>query len=236
MKAVPPCPQPQPEAAERITRHLRLCRELIELGMTLARAAADRAIDDIAAPPPVAAIPGSSAAAIAQAQDEARRRAPDYGKLFTHLSRAVRQTMLLETHLADGQPTAPVRISQHGPALNTPATPQPDHDTLRRDTVERLDCALAAHANGQIPVDDLLLAISQQFGLGSGPAPQPEHPPSSTTDVSGPTRPHRSNPAPHTECGASPPEATSRSDRRGPRPATAGGPPDLRRSSRPPDT
>ncbi len=138
--------------------------------MTLARAAAGRALDDIAAAPPVAAIPGSSAGAIAQAEERARHRTPDYGKLFAHLSRAVRQTILLEAAIVEGALPAFRDIATLRQAPRPPAAPSPDRDaihpdTLRRETLERLDCALPDGPHGEIPVEDLLLTISEKFGL-----------------------------------------------------------------------
>ena len=182
--------------------------------MTLARGAAECALQHMAAPPRVAAIPGSSAAAIAQAEDRARQRCPDYGRTFAHISRAVRQTMLLEAHIVEG-PTAPRDPSptqtrpEHRPEYHAEADPTPHAERLRREAAEHLDSSLAAYAEGAIPVEDLLQTISASFGLDSAPAETPpEHQPGTTQPP-----PHRPRAAPAIP-GAQPQSTIRRPDRR----------------------
>ncbi len=64
----------------------------------LARASRNR-LDGSAAAPHSMPIPCSSAAALEQAEERLRHRTPDYGRVFTAVSRAVRQTILLEAHI-----------------------------------------------------------------------------------------------------------------------------------------
>ena len=185
--------------AERRTRHLCVCQELIELGMTLARAAAEHALQDMAAPPPSQTIPGSAAAALAEADARLRHRAPDYGLVFARISRAVRQTVALEAHIAAARPTPAApdpRRARLGAALRQATAIHPNRTALRREAVERLDCALAADPTAAIPIDDMLKAICQALGVTlAEPPAQPQTPAKPHTTAQSPRpRPARSPP------------------------------------------
>ena len=176
MNATParPAPSPAADAAERRTRHLTVCQELIALGMTLARAAAEHALQDMAAPPPTQTIPTSAAACVADAEARLRHHAPDYGLTFARIARTVRQTVALEAHIAEGRaraaaPADPRRV-RLAAALHAATATHPDRAELRRDAAERLDWALDADPDAATPIDDMLQAISQDLGIA---APQP---------------------------------------------------------------
>ena len=196
-----PPSEPAPTADQRRARNLDYCEYLIERGMDLARAASDRALDDIAAPPQVARIPGSSAAEIDQLREESRRRGPDCGKLFTQLSRAIRQTMLLETFLAEGHTPTPQAATQAERRPPTePPKPRLHQDPLRRETLERLDCALPTGPDGEIRVEDALLHIVQDLGLRVIPPASPaDREPVETPDHPGPDRPRQPGHHPETQ-------------------------------------
>ena len=179
MNATParPAPSPTADAAERRTRHLTVCQELIALGMTLARAAAEHALQDMAAPPPTQTIPTSAAACVADAEARLRHHAPDYGLTFARIARTVRQTVALEAHIAEGRaraaaPADPRRV-RLAAALHAATATHPDRAELRRDAAERLDWALDADPDAATPIDDMLQAISQDLGIA---APQPVAP------------------------------------------------------------
>ncbi len=158
---------PRPTAEQRRERNLDHCENLIERGMGLARAASDRALDEIFTAPHVARIATSMAAEIDAWKDEARRRGPDYGKLFTHLSRSVRQTMLLEMFLAEGgipEPAATGTTQRHD-APNPAPNPRPHRDCLRRETLESFDHALPAGPDGEVLVEEILMQIGQDLGI-----------------------------------------------------------------------
>lgn len=76
MTATTPSPEALDPAEARAERHSRILQELAELGMTLARAVAARAVET-----------GDA----------------DLGLAFTRVARAVRQTLALEAKLADGR-------------------------------------------------------------------------------------------------------------------------------------
>ncbi len=168
--------------------------------MTLARAAAERALQDMASPPPTTPTPCSSAAAIEQADERARHRTPDYGRTFAHISRAVRQTILLETHLADGRahahsaesrpPTPQDRVSQARPSTDTEPETTPHCETLRREPVERLDCEQASTPSDDAAIETLLCAIADTLGRPIAPTQTP-------VDGHAPQNPDLQPPRPH---------------------------------------
>ncbi len=80
----PPCP----DEAQRRTRHLSVCQELIDLGMKLARAAAERALY----------AHEQATAASTQASQTPPPRDPDL--TFSRLAAGVRQAVTLEARLA----------------------------------------------------------------------------------------------------------------------------------------
>jgi len=81
-------------AIDRTERHLRILQELADIGMRLARAVEA----EVLAPP--------AAAEAAEPAVPARFAGADLGLVFSRIAKAVRQTLALETRLADGLETA----------------------------------------------------------------------------------------------------------------------------------
>ena len=87
---------------ERRARHLSVCQELIDLGLKLARAAAQRALDSAGAEPGERATKRSKASATSSepADEQNAARAPDPALAFTRLSRCLQQSVTLEARIA----------------------------------------------------------------------------------------------------------------------------------------
>jgi hypothetical protein len=85
--AHPPCETPDP-AAERTERHLQMLQELGELGMRLARAVTEQAVETAAEPD------------------------RDLGLVFSRIARAVRQTIALEAKLAEDRRKAETETAE----------------------------------------------------------------------------------------------------------------------------
>ena len=117
---------------ERTARQLSACQELAELGMQLARIAAQKALRDWQAEE--AAQPGET--------PRATTRSADPSLTFVRLSLAVRQAITLEAQIAAGPEaflrpasrSAPPRRHPAGPGRATPPRPQArtPHQGLRR--------------------------------------------------------------------------------------------------------
>ena len=103
--AASPISEPPDPAAERTARHLALLQELAEIGMTLARG-------------------------LQREAEHADTRRSDLGQVFSHIARAVRQTLALEAHLAEG---GQVRAAQQA------ETHQAQQDRKRADADQRRD-------------------------------------------------------------------------------------------------
>ena len=172
LNAIAPIP-PGTDAAERTARHLRMCQELAELGMELARAAAARALRDWATPATPAASPDENPAPEPTPQAAAAKTL-DPGLLFARLSRAVRQSIALEARIA-ADALVSHRHTHRSPndprreilrrALHQASAGHPDHAELRRDTDERLDHELAIDPGQHISVPELLATISEDLGI-----------------------------------------------------------------------
>ena len=199
LNANSPSPKIQaPDRAKLAAEHLRVSQELIDLGMTLARAATERALADMAAPTPSTPIPCSAAAAIEQAEERARHRTPDYGRLFTHLSRAVRQAILLQAHIADGcahaphaatRPAPQDRVSRPNPTPVAAANAQPHRETLHREAAERLEFDLPAGPNGAAAIHTLIKTVASTPSQDAAPASRPAG--SAAPKTRNPVRPTR---------------------------------------------
>ncbi len=212
--------EPAPSADQRRARNLDYCEYLIDRGMTLARAASDRALDEIATTPAVTRIPTSMAAEIDKWKEEARRRGPNHGKLFTLISRCIRQTMLLEMYLAEGHtpnPAPRTQATQRQAAADPAPPPRPEPEPLRRDYVERLDCMLEDPVlDDEAQVQRILQSIGRDLGLGPRvpDAPAIAKPPNTRT-ASCPSSPRPPNQAPEAQtASAGPPETTPRQNTR----------------------
>ena len=169
---------PAPDNAERRERQLRHCQELAELGMELARAAAREALRALSAPAEHR-MPGMAAPPVCDTVEP--------GVLFTRVSRAVRQAILLENRILAGG----FRPPQIAPAAGRPGPPQAGRRGPDHESVETLDDDLAGDANRSVP--EILSEIGGQLGLTApvpggpigrrepgqpaGPATQPGHRP-----------------------------------------------------------
>ncbi len=179
MNAITPiAPAPTPDAAaERTAHHLAVCRELIDLGMVLTRAAAAKALQEWSVPEPQAGDPPNPTPEPAQPEPPATpRRIADPGLLFARLSRAVRQAVALECRVAADAAAAanPVRASRVAADPRRPilrgvladiTTNQPDRAQLRRDLNERLDAELETDPDQERPLADLYTTVCQELGL-----------------------------------------------------------------------
>ena len=101
-------PHEPDEAAERTARHARICAEMIDLSMDLARAAFKKARADLSQ--------------TGTATDLSGRKASEAALLFVQLFRAMRDCVALEARLAPG-PVARNRAPAAQPiAASKPAT------------------------------------------------------------------------------------------------------------------
>jgi hypothetical protein len=142
--------RPDIETDDRVARQMRMCRDLAELGMALAQAAAKKALTDFAA----LAEPGDK-----QAKPDGTTT--DYTQLFIRLSSNVRQIMLLEARLDAGvAPPRPRAEPARAPAdprraiirqaLDFAIGNRPDRATLCRAAWDLLDQKLAADPKADI--------------------------------------------------------------------------------------
>ena len=116
MNAISP-PQRHQDEAERAGHQLTVCRELADLAMELARAAARRTLQAWQAQEEAEPANADKAAGPA-------RRGPNPGLLFLRFSSAVRQAIALENRIAAG--AAPVRAKRaSGPSLDAPRDSPP---------------------------------------------------------------------------------------------------------------
>ena len=132
---------------------MRLCQELAELGMQLARFAAARAMQDLAAQP------------------APEQPSPNAATLFTRLSHAVRQAILLENRIAaelekagTAKPAPPPddRRRTLRRLLHCAATTRPDGSDFKRIAHERLDIELALDPHAS--TGDILATICETLG------------------------------------------------------------------------
>ena len=149
-----------------------MCRELAELAMELARAAARRTLRawqaeeeaETAAAKPVAEAPGA--------------KTPDPGLLFTRLSTAARQAITLEARIAAGPAAFAPRSSRTAPrpapddrratirqVLHEATEHHPDRTAFRREIAERLEEEIAADPEGEIHMGDMLDTICEDLGI-----------------------------------------------------------------------
>jgi hypothetical protein len=223
VNALTPVARPRETDAERRDRELDMLREMAELGMQMARAAAARALD-----------PDSQTAPDQPA-------APDFARdptlAFARATRAVRQAIALETRIAAAEP-APARAQPapafaHDPrrpalrqALYKLADAEPERAArtqLRRHIDERIEHELLADPGADLPPGDVFAAICDDLGLRLDPSalpdellglpPAPRKPDGSAplTQAPAPPRPpsHRPNgPAPLGPWSTAPPPAS----------------------------
>jgi hypothetical protein len=161
VNAIAPC---QPATAdERTARHLSICAELIDLGMTLARAAAARATADWAAP---ATQPDTAA------QPAAARKQSDPAVIFVRVTAAVRDIIKLEARLAAGLAQTAARPRSADPRRATLCDAfahvtkrHPDRAELIRASTARLDEYLASDPEKTLDVPTLLWTICDELGI-----------------------------------------------------------------------
>ena len=160
-------PPRAPEAdAERRARHLDMLREMAELAMEVARAAAAKATSP----------------------DPATADAPDPGLTF---ARATRQAIALETRIAAGDlppmraprpardPAAPPapdpRRTHLRQALHKAAQGEPNRAALRREIDVSIERELGADPEAEIATGEILAKLSNQLGLPFDPSLLPDH-------------------------------------------------------------
>ncbi len=183
-----------PDGPERTQRHMRMCAELADLAMGLARAAAARTLADWAEPeqPPPAepqinesaepqlnetAVPHTNPAPSRKASRPAASAKPtDPALLFTRLAAIVRDCIALESRLA----ASAAGTANHGGTSRAPPDPRrpklqealrlvttnlPDRAALLRETTTRADEHLAADPDQTIEIPDLLINICEDLGI-----------------------------------------------------------------------
>jgi hypothetical protein len=165
---------------------MRMCAELADLGMDLARAAAAKTLADWAEPEepateaapdaPEATRPAPGAKPPRAAGTAARAAKPaDPATIFTRLVVTVRDCITLEARLADGPATAKRGTD---PALrNDPRRAplrdifrrvtenHPDRAELVRDTTARIDHDLAADPDRTLELSTLFFSICEDLGI-----------------------------------------------------------------------
>ncbi len=162
-------PHPPESAADRTERQLRACRELTELGMQVARAAAREAVATLETPIEHP-MPGAHLPPVC--------RIADPGRLFTRVAYAVRQAIALENRIVAGDFT-PLRNAQ--PQQRTPGPPHAK--TAARPAAQsglHPETPESFHQEGfealdHRPVEQILAAIRQ--ALGQAPDQAAAHPP-----------------------------------------------------------
>ena len=167
MNAISP-PKRHPDAAERAGHQLTVCRELADLAMELARAAARRTLQAWQAQEEAEPANADKAAAPA-------RRGPDPGLLFLRFSSAVRQAIALENRIAAG--AAPVRGKRaSGPSLDArratlhqlleeATEDHPERNAVRRDIAERIEQEIAADPDGETHLNDMFGGLCATLGI-----------------------------------------------------------------------
>jgi len=142
---------------------MRMCQELAELGMQLARAIAAKALQDLAPPEPAQPEPAPSP-----------KPAADPALAFARITRAVRQCIALEAHLMAGSPQGrpkpqrPAPDPRRAPLQNifeTVLRTNPNRAELKRETNERLETQLATDPDGNISIPDIFYTIVNDLGI-----------------------------------------------------------------------
>jgi len=155
---------------QRTERHLRICEELIEIAMDLARATGREAAREAAAREAEAQAP--------QAQPSATtpkpRKPNDAAALFTRLSATIHRFIALEAKLAAG-PQARTKQTTLPPADPRRATLRqvfqhvternPNRAEIRRQTSARLEEILAEDLNGEIHIGDVFTKICEDLAV-----------------------------------------------------------------------
>ncbi len=100
-----------PSRASRVPKPSSLLQELIELGMKLARAAAQKALQALEAPAPAP-------------EDKPQEKTPDHGQFFLRLWASVTKTIALQSRVTAAPKTQPRAPAPQPPS--TQAAPAPD--------------------------------------------------------------------------------------------------------------
>jgi hypothetical protein len=190
----PSAPNQPTDADERTTRHLRMCAELADLAMQLARVAATRTLadwaedwaEDWADPEETPAAPPADREAAELATptpvphstasdpgNPSSRKPTDPALLFTRLAAVVRDCIALEARLAAGAADTSRALKLRADrrrvplceALHLAIDNHPDRVELNREITTRLDEQLAADPTQTIVPADLLAAICAEFGV-----------------------------------------------------------------------
>ena len=161
---MPPANPPPEDPAERKARHLAMLRDLAELGMNLARKAAEKADEDLE-----------------RDDTQAQPGKPDHNLTFNRHARAVRDTIALESRIASDTPSR--RAPPYRPAassdprrpllrraLHQAAHAEPDRAQLCRAIDERIEQELLADPAQDTPAGSVLAAISRHLDLSIDPS------------------------------------------------------------------
>jgi hypothetical protein len=153
--------RPEIETDDLVARHMRMCRDLAELGMGLARAVAQKA----AAGPTEAT----------EAPAKPGRKTPDYLQLFVRLAGLLRQLMLLEARLAGGAAPRATAVPRRTPAdhrreligraLDFAIGDSPERAAARSTARAALEEKLAADPHGQTRPAAMVHAILDPLGI-----------------------------------------------------------------------
>jgi hypothetical protein len=161
LNAIPPPPE---AAEERTQRHLDMCRDLAEMAMDLARASAERAMQDWSEeemPPDT------------QPKRPAARK-PDPALTFVRLSGVVRQAITLEARIANGPPAQARRgrEKKFDPRRATlkrlvheTTERNPDRNDLRKGAQHTIEDHLADGSFDDTPMPDLFQSICKEAGI-----------------------------------------------------------------------
>jgi hypothetical protein len=142
---------------------MRMCQELAELGMQLARAIAAKALQDLAPPEPAQPEPA-----------QPQKPAADPALAFARITRAVRQCIALEAHLMAGSPQGRPKPQRPPPdprratlqnIFETVLRTNPNRAELKRETNERLETQLATDPDGNISIPDIFYTIVNDLGI-----------------------------------------------------------------------
>jgi hypothetical protein len=179
------------EADDRTVRHLRICADLTDLAMQLARAAAARTLTNWAAPePPPAPEPSPIPAAEPQSHPDTAPRATsaptpyraaasykptDPAILFTRFAAVARDCIALEARLTAGagpSTRATTLLLRADPrraplreAFRDAIKNHPDRADLQRETTTRVDEQLANDPDQTIDLGRLFFTLCDELGI-----------------------------------------------------------------------
>jgi hypothetical protein len=164
-------PPDNPEA-QRVARHMRMCKEIAEIAMGLAEAAAARAQTDLAS---------NQAAPLAEGEvpAPAPRNPLASALLFTRLCRVIQNAISLENRLAAGLASPAAAPARNDPrratlrcVIDNAVAGNPNQNTLKRQAFDRLDQALALDPDCEYPAEAIIGPICNDLGIKFDRLPQ----------------------------------------------------------------